>query len=107
MATPYFYNMFRSSEIEDNLLIMADHLFITVAAFWMPYIFLSSFIYLLICSVIIIHVARNMTRPFVELYERIKLNTINNKKQKKDSNTDNKTRGTISWQIELFGGYQK
>ena len=77
MAPQYFYNMFRSSEIEDNLQIMSDHLFITVAAFWMPYIFLSSFIYLLICSVIIIHVARNMTRPFVELYERIKLNTIN------------------------------
>ena len=56
---------------------MEEHLFLTVFQFWMPYLIAASAIYMIICWVIINKVATNMTKPFLELSERIRLNVKN------------------------------
>ena len=64
---------------------MEDHLFITVFRFWMPYLIAASLMYMIICGVIINYIATNMTKPFVELSERIRLNVKSIQKQKRKS----------------------
>ena len=56
---------------------MVDHLFVTVAAFWMPYLLFGSMIYLVIAGIIIRQITESMTKPFIELNERIRLNIVN------------------------------
>ena len=56
---------------------MREHLFITVFRFWMPYLIVASGCYLVICGLIIKYIAKNMTKPFLELSRRIRLNVKN------------------------------
>ena len=52
-AQPYQFYVFSRSESFLDIQILVDHLFVTVAAFWMPYLFIGSFMYLVIAGVII------------------------------------------------------
>ena len=76
-AQPYQFYVFSRSESFLDIQILVDHLFVTVAAFWMPYLFIGSFMYLVIAGVIIRQITESMTKPFIELNERIRLNVVN------------------------------
>ena len=62
---------------------MESHLIVTIFGFWMPYLIAASAMYMIICSLIINYIAKNMTKPFLELSARIRLNVENIKRQKR------------------------
>ena len=59
---------------------MESHLIVTIFGFWMPYLIAASAMYMIICSLIINYIAKNMTKPFLELSARIRLNVENIKR---------------------------
>ena len=113
VAQPYQFYVYSRAESIENIQIMAEHLFITVFAFWMPYLIGASIIYMAICGVIIRYIATNMTKPFIELSERIRLNVKNIQKRKKEderqsrSGSRKKKVNTIEMQVDLLKGYKQ
>lgn len=75
----FIFNTF--AELE-RLEEMKSHLFITVFRFWSPYLVIATLIYLYIIRFAIDLVAKNMTKPFLELSEKIRLNVKNVQKTK-------------------------
>jgi len=113
ISEPFQFFIFTRYEQIDNINVMADHLFITVFRFWMPYLIIASLIYLAICGLIIDSVAESMTRPFLELSQRIKLNVKNIQKRKmktereeRTGSRNKKTMNHIELQVDLLKGYK-
>lgn len=75
----FIFNLYTELEKLDE---MEDHLFITVFRFWFPYLILGSIMYLVIIRVLINYTATNLTNPFLELSEKIRLNVKNVQKTK-------------------------
>ncbi len=75
----FIFNTFAELERLDE---MESHLFITVFRFWSPYLVMATLIYLYIIRFAIDLVAKNMTKPFLELSEKIRLNVKNVQKTK-------------------------
>ena len=92
---------------------MEEHLFLTVFQFWMPYLIAASAIYMTICWVIIDKVATNMTKPFLELSQRIRMNVKNMQKRKKVHERDersgrrHKKINMSEMQVDLLKGYKQ
>lgn len=83
IANNYQFFIFnRFQEIED-IFVMQEHLFVTVFQFWMPYFIAASVMYMVICAILIRYLAEDMTKPFIELSQRIRLNVKNIQKRKK------------------------
>ena len=76
-----FFILNKYTELE-KLDEMESHLFITVFRFWMPYMIFATVVYLVIIRYFIDYVAQNMTRPFLKLSEKIRLNVKNVQKTK-------------------------
>lgn len=86
----YQFFVFNKYEAIEKIDLMGDHLFLTVYGFWMPYLIVASGVYMLICGIIINYIATNMTKPFLELSHRIRLNVKNIQKRKKRRERDEK-----------------
>ena len=76
-TNPYQFIVFNSYDSLQKLIIMEEHLFITVFRFWLPYLIAASAVYMYICWFIIDKVATNLTTPFLELSQRIRMNVKN------------------------------
>jgi len=77
-SMPYQFFIFsKYEELIENIDKVIDHLFMTVFRFWMPCLIAASLIYLAICGYIVHYIAASMTRPFLELSQRIRLNVKN------------------------------
>ena len=85
-SKPYQFFIFtKYEELIENIDKVIDHLFITVFRFWMPALIGASLIYLAICGYIVNYIAASMTKPFLELSQRIRLNVKNIQKQKRNT----------------------
>jgi len=91
VANAFQLFIFRRYTAIESLNEMEDHLFMTVFRFWMPYLVVASMVYLVICGVIINYIASNMTKPFLELSQRIRLNVKNMQKKKREQEREEKS----------------
>ena len=112
-SNPYQFLVFNRYDSLQKIEIMEEHLFITVFRFWLPYLIAASAIYMIICWYIINKVATNMTKPFLELGERIRLNVKNIQKRKKNSERGDrlgyqqKKINTAEMQVDLLKGFKQ
>ena len=109
----YQFFVFDSFEAVENIGVMADHLFMTVFRFWMPYFIVASAMYLIICAFIIHYISVGMTQPFLELSQKIRMNVKNIQKRKKWSKSEkrlgqrNNKNLYTEMQVDLLKGYRQ
>ena len=104
----YDYTVFKRYQAIEKVDRTSQHLFVTVFRFWMPYLIFASAVYIVICGVIISYIAKNITKPILELSKRIRLNVenIQKRKQRKEKGTANKS-NYIELQVDLLRGYKQ